>query len=324
MCKIKSTVAILLAGGIADGFQTGTVPKYKALLPVCGQPIANHVIRALEQSNVEKIFVIIDDDANIQEALTASSKCIFFRKDRRHNPFSLSMLYGLEKVAEYYGHPQINQKSIMIVPCDIPLVTKDNFNALIEKAANNHADVTIPIIAENLIKERFPQRCFRSVYLADYKGRYTLQFLGFMNGEHILFEPSREPDRMKISFRGVEYERVIKLKETLDTLRDHRHHNYSLPRFTDKLAICRLIRKGYTVYAFKFIFNLIFNRLTMAKIIEYLNGACQFNIAYIVSEEVEIFADIDRPEDFPIVLGIPWDNEMGSTGTSTNLTMDES
>jgi len=316
MRKIKSTVAILLAGGIADGFQPGTVPKYKALLPVCGQPITNYVIRALEQSNVEKIFVIVDDDVTIQEALTASSKCIFFRKDRLHDLFSLSMLFGLEKVAEYYGHPQINQKSIMIVPCDIPLVTKDNFNALIEKAANYHADVTIPIIAENLIKKRFPQRCFRSVYLADYKGRYTLQFIGFINGEHILIEPSRETGRTKISFKGVEYKSLVRLKETMDTLRDHRHHNYSLPRFSDKFALHWLMRKGYTIYVFRFIFNLIFNRLTMAKIIEYLNGACQFNIAYIVSEEVEIFADIDRPEDFPIVLGIPWDS--GGSGRKNN------
>jgi hypothetical protein len=229
------------------------------------------------------------------------------------------MVYGLEKVVEYYGHPQIDQKSIMIVPCDIPLATKDNFNSLIEKAAGNHADITISIIAENLIKKRFPQRRFRSAYLADYKDRYTILYVGFMNGEHILFEPSREPGRAKISFMGVDDERVIRLKETLDTLRDHRHHNYSLPRFTDKFAIHRLIRKGYTIYVFRFIFNLIFNRLTMAKIIEYLNGACQLNIAYIVSEEVEIFADIDRPEDFPIVLGIPWDNEMGNTSTSISL-----
>jgi 2-phospho-L-lactate guanylyltransferase (CobY/MobA/RfbA family) len=281
--------------------------------------MVNQVIRALEQSNVEKIFIIQDEDANLQEALTASSKCIFFAKDRHHNSLILSMEYGLEKVAEYYGHPQINQKSIMVVPCDIPLATKDNFNSLIEKAAGKNADVTITIIAEDLIKNRFPLRRFRSFYLADYNDRYTLQMVGFMNGELILYEPSGEPERAKISLRGVDDERVIRFKETVDTVRDHRHHNFRLPRFTDKFAIIWLIKKEYIIYVFRFLFDLIFNRLTMAKVIAYLEGACQVNIAYIVSEEVEISADIDRPEDFQIVLGIPWVNEMGNTDTSTSL-----
>jgi hypothetical protein len=58
----------------------------------------------------------------------------------------------------------------------------------------------------------------------------------------------------------------------------------------------------------------------MAKMIKYLDGACQVNTASIVSEAVEISADIDQPEDFPIVSGIPWNNEIGgSTGTSTNF-----
>jgi hypothetical protein len=265
--------------------------------------MANYVIRALEQSNVERIFIIQDEDANLQETLTASSKCIFFVKDRHHNSLILSMEYGLEKVAEYYGHPQINQKSIMVIPCDIPLASKDNFNSLIEKAASNNADVTITIIAEDLIKNKFPQRHFRSFYLVDYNARYTLQMVGFMNGELILYQPSGGPERAKISFRGVDDERVIRFKETVDTVREHRNHNYSLPRFTDKFALRWLIKKEYINYVFRFLFDLIFHRLTMIKIISYLEGACQVNIAYIVSEEVELSADIDIPDDFPIGLG---------------------
>jgi molybdopterin-guanine dinucleotide biosynthesis protein A len=320
MCIKKSTVVLVLAGGTADEFQTGNFPKYKALLPVCGQPVTNYVIRALEQSNVEKIFIIQDENANLQATLTASSKCLFFRKDRSQNTLCLSILFGLEKMAEYYGRSQFNQKSIMFVPCDIPLATKENFNSLIENAAGNNADVTITIIAEKLIKKRFPKKRFRSLYLVDYKDRYTIQMVGFMNGEFIQYEPSGESERAKISFRGVDEERLIKIRETLDNVRDHRFHNYRLPRFTEKFAVRWLINKAYMIYFFKFIFNLIFNRLTMAKIIEYIYGACQATIAIIVSEELELSADIDRPEDFPIVLGIPWENEIGYTAFSSNLT----
>lgn len=53
MCHIKSSEALVFAGEIKGEFKTGTVPKHKALLPGCGQPIAYFAIRALEQSNVE-------------------------------------------------------------------------------------------------------------------------------------------------------------------------------------------------------------------------------------------------------------------------------
>jgi hypothetical protein len=174
------------------------------------------------------------------------------------------------------------------------------------KALDKNADLTLTIIAEHLVKKRFPHIHIRSFYLDDYKDRYTLQMIGFTNGELILYEPDQEPGQARLSFRGVDAERVTQLKETLDTVRDHRHHDFRLPSFTDKFAIRWLIRKEFVVYVFKFLFDLIANRLTMAKVTEYFNGVCQVNTAFIVSEEVEISADIDRPEDFPIVMGIPW------------------
>ena len=303
----KSVVAILLAGGMTDEFKAGDGPKHKALLPVGGQPIANYVIQALEESSVEKIFVIQDEGANLQEALTNSPKCLFFCKDKDNNTYSLSMRFGLEKVAEYYGYPDIKQKLIMTVPCDIPLVTRDNFNTLIEKAKTKDADFTLAIIAENLVKKRFPHIHVRSFYLDDYKDRYTVQMIGFTNGELLLYDPDQAAGKARISFRGVDDERVIKVKETVDTVRDHRHHDFRLPRFTDKFAIRWLIRKEFILYILKFLFNLISNRLTLAKAIEYFTGVLQVNTGFIVSEEVEISADIDRPEDFLMVLGIPWD-----------------
>jgi molybdopterin-guanine dinucleotide biosynthesis protein A len=315
MTTLKPTIALLFTGGNADEFTTGDQSIRKALLPVYGQPIANHVIRALEQSHVEKIFILLDEDADIQESLAWNSKCIFFKKTRYRKSYSLGFLFGLEKMAEYYG-AQIDQKLIMFVPCDIPLVTKDNFNVLIEKASGNNADVTITIIAEEVLKKRFPQIRFRSAYLTDLKDRYTLQMVGFMNGALIQYDPSSEPEKAQISFRGVDDEGVLRVKDTIDTLRSHRSYNYHLPRFTQAVSMRWFLRKGYINYVFKFVYNFAINRLTMAKIIAYLNEACRVNVAYIVSEETEFSADIDRPEDFPIVLGIPWDHETGCTDTT--------
>lgn len=296
-----------MAGGFAHDFQPQEIQQYKALLPINGQPIVKYVIRALEQSNVEKIFIVQEKGTKIQEIQTFDSKCVFFNKEPNINTYSLSFLFGLEMVAQYYGYPQINQKSIMIVPCDIPLVTKENFNSLIEKASSNNGDITITIIAEKLLRNRFPQKHFRSVYLTDFKGRYTIQMVGFMNGDLIQFESARNL-KNKMSFRGVNAVRLEILKETFDTLRKHRHHDYQLPRFTDKFAIRWLFKKEFVAYILKFLFYLMINRLTITKITEYLSGACQVNITHIESKELEISADIDRPEDFPIFLGIPCDN----------------
>jgi GTP:adenosylcobinamide-phosphate guanylyltransferase len=296
----------MLAGGIAGGFQNGNIPTTKPLLPVRGRPIADYVIEALEQSNVEKIFILQDEDVQIQETLTASSKCVFINRDKHHSSYGLSGLYGLEKVAEYYGSPQINQKSIMIVPCDIPLATKDNFNSLILNAASKEADVTMAIIAEKRLKKRFPQKQFRSAYLADYKAKYLLQSIGFVNGKLIIFKPSGGRTRLNISFKGVDAKKLNRAEETVDIVRDHRHdYNKFLP-FPE---VRWIFNKGYISPALSFIFNLILNRLTTAKIVKYLYRACQIEVAFIESEEAEISADIDRPDDFLTVLGIPWDNK---------------
>jgi molybdopterin-guanine dinucleotide biosynthesis protein A len=191
----KSTIALVFAGGVASQFQDGDVAPLKALLPVGGQPIANYVLRALEQSQVEKIFIIQDEETSLEEALSASDKCVFVRRDRHHRSLASSMKFGIKKAAAYYGPTLIQQKSILFVPCDLPLANKDNFNALIQQAAEKDADVLLTFISENLVKRRFPQKIrFRSAYAADLKERYTIQMVGFLNGGIIQCDPSGGPE----------------------------------------------------------------------------------------------------------------------------------
>jgi len=94
------------------------------------------------------------------------------------------------------------------------------------------------------------------------------------------------------------------VEEDINGVENLRHQSH----FYDKLFLFWLLTKGYTLYIFKFLVNLAFKRLTMAKVIEYLNGADHMKAAYVESEEVEFSADIDRPEDYQMVLGTPWQN----------------
>lgn len=302
---IKPTIALVLGGGFAGEFHTGNVPIFKALLPVCGRPVADYVIRALEQSIVEKIFIIQDEGANLQQALTHGPKCIFFTKDKDHSSLQMSVLFALEMVAEYYDPVELDQKSVMIVPCDTPLVTKNNFNRLIEKAAGNNADVTITIIASKYLEKKYPPRHFRGIYLSDCRANYTMQNVIFIDGGFIQYKPAGEPGKPNFSFRGWDEDvlkRVVKGIKSIDELRRK-------PHFYDKLFLLWLLEKGYTTYVFRFLVDLAFKRLTMEKAITYLNGADHINSAYIESNEVEFSADIDSPEDLEGIGDIPWQND---------------
>jgi GTP:adenosylcobinamide-phosphate guanylyltransferase len=274
------------------------------LLPVRGRPIADHVIQALEQSDVEKIFVVQDDGAALQEALSPTSKSVFLTKDGHSTKLGMGSLLALEKVAEYYGNAELSKRSIMVVPCDIPLVTSADFNALIGKASGKCADVIMTIIAVKRLEERFPHKHFRSVYLTDYQARYTMQNVLFLNGEFIQFDPMAEQGKLKFSFRGWDADVLKRVKDGIDSIDALRHQSL----FHDKLFLLWLLTKGYTYYIFRLLVDLFFRRLTMEKVIQYLNGADHMQSDYIESQQVEFSADIDSPEDFQMVLGEQWQN----------------
>lgn len=190
----------------------------------------------------------------------------------------------------------------MVVPCDTPLATKQNYNQLIRKANLMMADIIITIVSEKLLSARFPQKKFRGVYLADLIANYTMQNIIFINGEFIRDNPCASSGSPKFTFRGWDQRVFNRVFGGINDVEGMRHQS----NFYDKLFLTWLFTKGYTSYIFKFIVALAFKRLTREKIISYLSGADQMRAGIIESEEVEFSGDIDRPEDFQTVLGFPW------------------
>lgn len=293
----KSTVALVLAGGDAKWFPHKNTLNFKALLPVNGRPITDYVIQALEKSNAEKIFVLQEYDINLQEHLSQSSKSIFITKDKDHSSLGISVLFALANIAEYYGKSELSKKTIMVIPCDTPLVTKDNFNRLIMKMVNQSADITLSIIASKLPEKHFPQKKFRSFYLWDDQSTYTMQNIAFINGELIEFKTSNEPGKLNISFRGFNEDIFSRLEENINSVENLRNKHF----FLEKLFFYWLSQKVYRSYVFKFLMDFLFNRLTMTKINEYISGFIQCKVDLIESEEVEFSYDIDRPDDFQML-----------------------
>ena len=85
---------------------------------------------------------------------------------------------------------------------------------------------------------------------------------------------------------------------SIDELRHQAH-------FYDKLFLVWLLTKGYSSYIFKLLVSVVFRRLTMARAMQLLSAADHMQAGYIESREAEFSADIDRPEDFQMLLGIP-------------------
>ena len=250
------------------------------------------------------MFIVQDEGHSIQHVLTAGSKCVFLTKEKRFSSLGMGSLFALEKVAEYYGNSGLDKRSIMIIPCDIPLVTGDDINALVRKASCKDADVTITIIAVKRLEDHFPNKQFRGVYLSDFQARYTMQNVLFLNGEFIQFNPLVEPGKLKFSFRGWDEDVLNRVKNGIDSIDGLRHHSF----FHDKLFLLWLLTKGYTYYIFRLLADLALRRLTIEKVIQYLNGADHMNADYIESESVAFSADIDSPEDFQSVQGSSWQN----------------
>ena len=264
------------------------------------------MIQALEKSAVEKIFIVQDEDSDLQKVLTPSSKAIFITKDKQHASVATGTLFAIEKVAEYYGRSDLGQKTIMIVPCDAPLVTPQNINALVNKTANTSADVIITIIASERLNLRFPQKHFRGVYLSDEKAYYTMQNVLFVAGDFIQYDPLINTGNLKITFRNWRDGTFNSLVESLDSIERSRNK----PIFLEKLFIGWLFNKVYAYYVIRLLIDMVFRHVTMARLIKYLNGADQMQAGYIISEEVEFSADIDTPEDYRLVTGVPWQNEI--------------
>jgi len=297
---MKSTAALLLAGGMADDFSGGKKPVHKALLPFRGRPIAGYVIQALHQSKVEKIFVLHDKGADIKAHLDPCTKAVFIEHEEPGVSLGRGIIYGLRKIAEYYGQAEIHEKIIMIVPCDIPLTTMHSFNTLIEKAETKTADVIITIIAKKLLDAAYPKRRFRSTYLAEYHNRYTTQNVTFIHGSFITVKPASGKGQYQVLFGEYTEEMLNRIVESTDALRARRKGKLLLPLLLYELFIVRLVKNGCIMHLVRLFSGMCFRRLTMDKLMTCVNAAFQVKAGYIESEQAEISGDIDRPEDVPV------------------------
>ena len=292
----KQTAALLLARGpVNKSFELNTPIKYKALFEINGRPMVDYVLRALQESDVEKIFIVQGEDEGLEKVVTESEKNVFLTCNQKPSSYASSFLLGLEKAMEHYGRDEFRRRNILVVPCDIPFAKKENFNSLIAGNNRNSSDISLLIIDRRYLEERYPERRFRYIYLKDMDGMYTMQGLIFLNGASVKMRGSEGHDTTNIVISGREGNALAELSDIIDSLHQNRARAYQWLHLLYNLV--RLLAKRRNLLsALKFIFSLSKRELTAEQIKHTLNIATGLRFDYFESKEAELSGDIDRPE----------------------------
>ena len=301
----KQTAAILLARGpIGKSFKSYAPLGYKALLEIDGRPMVDYVLRALQESEVERVFIVQCSDEGLDEVVTKSDKNVFLSTDTNPSSYFSSLLFGLEKVVEYYSPDELRRRNILIVHCDTPLVKKESFDSLIEGSECIDAHIIMPIIERRYLEEAYPKRHFRSVYLKDLKGRYSPQNAVFLNGALLVPFRNRERYGTKIpDIFGLDEDVVSEWSRTVDRLRRHRERAYQWPHLVFEVSRL-LIKRRQLSHVLRLVYNLCRGKLTAEQIGDVLRAISGLKIDYFKSREAEVSGDVDRPEDLEWVSGI--------------------
>lgn len=294
----KSIIAVVLAGGQAEEFRINDTSLPKALIPVCGRPVADYVIASLELAEVERIFVVGDKNSSLRTSLKLSSKCTLIEKQRHDVSFGESIIYAVTTAVESMGESALSTRMLMVVSCDTPLVTAESYNSLIRIAAYSDADGLFTIIPIDLLRSRFPARHFKGGYLRDRNKFYTSQNVTFVNCSFFsITPPSTRHPRGAVSFGTWKQESVERLISTMDSLRQRRKRIYLIPYFIFEFALRRLAARVKISSIISLVVKVVLRRLTMTDIIGFVNDALQLKAGYIESDRPEISADIDTAED---------------------------
>jgi GTP:adenosylcobinamide-phosphate guanylyltransferase len=271
MCA--ATVALLPACGEVAGFPEGSV-RYKALLPLNGRPLADYTLRALQSSSVERIFIIQPPDGDLDKFLSPNSKNVFVTAERGVNSLAGSLVCGARAVLEYYGSRPANL-DVIATPCDLPLVEAVDYDDLINQFHNSSADLCAVAAPLELLKQQNASRRFRSMYLKNLGGVYSLQSTAIGRGSLIGWREEKGSRRFAVfDDNGLP---IAGLEATIDNVRRHRRQFYIWPLFMYQVFLRRLSASGELVSGLRLALDIIRRRATVDGIARVFKHALNLN-----------------------------------------------
>jgi hypothetical protein len=191
----------------------------------------------------------------------------------------------------------------MLVPCDIPQALGEQFNALMETTGPADFDVAFTIIENRRLRERYPSKRFRGVFLKDLKRVYSMQGIVFINGRIVDLRAPGDAAQSGLTVAHWDDSVAQGLEGTIDVVRRQRRSGFLWPPFVYDLLVKRLKYRGLWRTALSLAWNLSTRRLTLAKSRGYFRDTLGLQAVFVESREAELSGDIDSPADFASVLG---------------------
>ena len=297
----RHTVALLLARGPAGRFADLDGLRYKALLPINGRPLVDHVLTSLQDSGVEKVFIVQSPDERLQDVLTAHPKNTFIDVEGYPDSLAWSLAKALEKLAGCYDAEAFSRLFIMVTPCDIPGVPAGDFNKLISEALSQDAAIVLVMAPYDLVKGAFPHKTFQKLFHSDVRQAMASQGIVFASGELLRVKPVEGRDDFGLEVLDSIGQPVIGLDKMIDVLHKGRHAFWLWPNFIFQVFVRRMIAKGKGGDAFRLLADLMMGRITAQKIGNYLFAVFGVRFGVVTTNTASFSGDIDTYEDLKLI-----------------------
>jgi GTP:adenosylcobinamide-phosphate guanylyltransferase len=142
--------AIILAGGVPQPDETlypFTQGLPKALVDICGKPMVQWVLDAIEKAETIDQVVVVGLSA---ESNLKSTKIKEYTENR--GSILMNIRAGVEVVQKF--HPQT--RHVAIVSADIPGIVPEQVNWVVNTAMQSDQDVYYNVIERKVMEQRFP------------------------------------------------------------------------------------------------------------------------------------------------------------------------
>jgi len=154
--------AIVLAGGVPkpeSALYPDTNGKAKAMLEIGGKYMIQWVLDALDQADtIDGIVVVGCED---KETEIHSKKIIAFK------PSSEDIILNFQRGAQAVLDQNPGGKSVAVVSSDIPLITSEIVNWIINSSLASNDDLYYAVVEQSKMEQRFPDSARSYVKLRD-------------------------------------------------------------------------------------------------------------------------------------------------------------
>ncbi len=125
---VSETLAVVMAAGKGTRMKSD-LPK--VLVPVCGRPMLDYVLDALEAAGVGKIVVVVGYRADDVRAAVAGRKNVAFALQAEQRGTGHAVMSARDELRQHDG-------AVLVVAGDSPMMQRDSLRALLAEFDRSH------------------------------------------------------------------------------------------------------------------------------------------------------------------------------------------